>query len=162
MIISDELYASGKVRRWHTHPSLQQSVADHSWGVAVILSIINPEASKSLLIEALVHDCHELYSGDIPSPAKNSQLRQWEGQLESDFRQRNNLPAPCLSEDDQRWLKLADLLEAKMFLAMNDSRDRAVQAASERLDKMIERQERLLNVNNTIEQLQFLFGGAHD
>jgi len=57
----------------------KQSVAEHSFNVALIVKYIyeakfkgsyNVEVMNSMMIEALFHDGDEIYTGDIPSPAK--------------------------------------------------------------------------------------------
>ncbi len=135
--VADQVYASGKVRRWHTHPSLTQTIADHSWGVAVILGLIHPKPTVELLMEALLHDAHEIVSGDTPSPAKDANSRDWEDKIERDFRAQHNLPAPILSYEDHSWLKLADMIEAKMFLELSSAQDKMSMAAIQRIEKII-------------------------
>jgi 5'-deoxynucleotidase YfbR-like HD superfamily hydrolase len=133
-----ELYASGKVRRWHTHPYLTQTNADHSWGVATILALIHPAPSAELLMEALLHDAHEGACGDVPSTAKDADFKRWEARQEQAFRERNFLPTCKLSDEDKRWLKLADMIEARMFLDLSIQQDMQAVQAAERLDRMID------------------------
>lgn len=69
---------AGQVLRYHSAPSVPcQSLAEHQWNVAMIahylLSCVphtSVETWCSILLGALVHDNVELYTGDIPSPAK--------------------------------------------------------------------------------------------
>lgn len=84
-----EFLSAGEIERYHILPDVPaQSNAQHSYNVALIAWVIledvvaevdttwhrrlqkMPEIMSWLLKEALVHDSHELYTGDIPSPAK--------------------------------------------------------------------------------------------
>jgi hypothetical protein len=71
-----------RVKRWGIiSMDKAQSVAEHSFNVAVITEIIAYELGMTepdvnqLVIDAIYHDCDETYTGDIPSPAKNSSER---------------------------------------------------------------------------------------
>lgn len=62
---------AGEVKRCHTERTLrEQTIAQHSWGVATILLHVYPEASAEMLRAALWHDVSERAIGDIPSPVK--------------------------------------------------------------------------------------------
>lgn len=64
---------AGGVRRFHTEPQLPaQTVAEHSWGVAVMAFRLWPD-DVGLLQGCLTHDLGEIGCGDIPSPSK----REW-------------------------------------------------------------------------------------
>ena len=64
---------SGQTTRWHMHPCMPpQNVADHSWHVAIILSLIDPDCSANDLKTALLHDVAELVHGDISAVVKRS------------------------------------------------------------------------------------------
>lgn len=111
-------YLSGKVRRWHTHHKMDQNNADHSWGVAMILLSIHPEPSLDLIRAAMMHDCGEYFTGDVPGFAKqrNPELEKQLKFAEADAMGVLGFRLPELSETDQAWLSLADALEAIMFL----------------------------------------------
>ena len=72
------LYDTGVVRRFHTvadySGGVQQSVAEHSWGVALIVKELcarrGLEVPAELLFTALIHDAEEAYIGDMPAPTK--------------------------------------------------------------------------------------------
>jgi hypothetical protein len=71
--ISELLRADG-VTRWHIVATIKrQSLAEHSYRVAVItkslLSRLGYE-DDSLVAKALVHDADEILDGDIPTPTK--------------------------------------------------------------------------------------------
>lgn len=59
------------VRRYHqefTHET--DTVGKHSAGVALFVDLIDPEASKDMIMAALSHDLGEVVLGDIPAPTK--------------------------------------------------------------------------------------------
>jgi 5'-deoxynucleotidase YfbR-like HD superfamily hydrolase len=59
------------VKRFHTmRTSRTQTVGEHSYGVAMLVTLVEPDCSVALLKAALTHDLHEQSTGDIPSPAK--------------------------------------------------------------------------------------------
>jgi len=61
----------GEVKRYHTMSIIgEQSVASHSWGVAVILNWLKPDISKTAILKALAHDVAEKRTGDMPAPTK--------------------------------------------------------------------------------------------
>lgn len=65
-----ETLEAGSIVRYHnTGMDKKQTVAEHSCGVALILEKIHP-ATRDLLLMALVHDCPEAITGDIPAPFK--------------------------------------------------------------------------------------------
>jgi 5'-deoxynucleotidase YfbR-like HD superfamily hydrolase len=110
------LHMSGSTRRYHTVCGLEQDVAAHSWGVAIILTRLHPNPSMNLIKAALYHDCAEKYTGDLPATIKwaNPQLKKemliveetWERELGIEIK---------LNEEDARWLKVADMLELILF-----------------------------------------------
>lgn len=62
------LLKSGEVLRYHTTPRVPlQTVAQHSWGVALIYRYLTGNEN---LYDALLHDSAELFVGDIPAPVK--------------------------------------------------------------------------------------------
>jgi 5'-deoxynucleotidase YfbR-like HD superfamily hydrolase len=62
---------SGETERLHAVPHHgSYNVGFHSWGVATIITLLNPDPSASLLKAALLHDSAEKYSGDLPSSIK--------------------------------------------------------------------------------------------
>lgn len=104
----------GPVERMHTTPHLgSYSVASHSWGVALIILAIQPDASASLLKAALLHDIHERYLGDLPAQAKwrNPGLR-------------DAFDAACATVDTQLGVMGIELTrEERNLLAVADSID---------------------------------------
>ncbi|WP_127958025.1 HD family hydrolase [Serratia microhaemolytica] len=76
------------------------SVAQHS---VLVSKIVRPE----LALEALLHDAHEAYCKDIPSPLKHMlpDYQYIESSIDSIIRYRFNLPASCSPA-----IKYADLV----------------------------------------------------
>jgi 5'-deoxynucleotidase YfbR-like HD superfamily hydrolase len=59
------------VKRFHIMRSHRnQTVGEHSHGVAVLVMQVDPECSATLLKAALTHDFHERSTGDMPSTTK--------------------------------------------------------------------------------------------
>ena len=55
-----DILSGGEVKRYHTMKTIgEQTVANHSWGVAVILNWLKPDISKVALLKALSHDVAE-------------------------------------------------------------------------------------------------------
>lgn len=104
----------GRVVRYHTYPShgAPQNVAQHSFGVAILIDILWPEASKAVLQAALKHDLAEQAFGDIPSHTKwaDPELAKRFDDLEERWLRDKGLWNE-LNESEQRMLRLADLLE---------------------------------------------------
>lgn len=107
---------AGRVLRYHAVPSVgSQNIAHHSWGVAVIcLYLTGGKASSELLVEALMHDTAELFTGDIPFTVKRDRpdIKDTFDLMEDDAREAELLiPPQHLNDRDRALLKLADTLE---------------------------------------------------
>lgn len=114
-----ELYESGKVQRWHTMRGVDpQTNADHSWGVALLILMQWPEASNKLIKAALLHDCGERASGDIPSTAKdfNPALRTASKTSEAAWLKAMGVELPELNQAEKTILTIADHQEAWLHL----------------------------------------------
>ena len=115
------LYESGIVRRFHTladySGGLQQSVAEHSWGVALILRELCERSgcplTRDLLFQALIHDAEEAYIGDMPAPTKwrFPELAKEMNAAEEEVRNELNLPRYVPTAEGRALLKWADGLE---------------------------------------------------
>ena len=116
--ISKLAYKGGYVRRWHTTNYLNQSVAEHSWGVALIIIQNHPNPSANLLKAALLHDLHEVRFGDMPAPAKRRfpAIGVVEEVVKKEFFKDCSIEYPALTEEEQWWLDLADKIESLVFL----------------------------------------------
>lgn len=98
-------------KRFHTVPSIMtETVGHHSTLVAGLLYILWPE-KPHLLIHAIFHDLPEHVTGDVPSPGKRmfvdrARLKSAEASLMAEA----GLSLPALSPEDERLLKIADIL----------------------------------------------------
>ena len=109
---------AGKVKRFHTVETIgQQTVAEHSFNVCLILLFItNGTASSELLKAALYHDLPELITGDIPATAKwksealSLALTEVEQRFEKDF----DLSVE-ISDSEKLLLKWADMYELVQY-----------------------------------------------
>lgn len=111
------LYQSGAVKRWHTRFTLkEQDVAAHSWGVAMIVAYVEPEASAALLKAALVHDCAEISTGDVPYPVKRDHepLRTELSKVEGAFEDEHEISYQ-LTDHELHILKWADMMELLLW-----------------------------------------------
>ncbi len=115
-------YEAGAVARWHTMPQVggPLTVNAHSWGVAVfILTFHDGVPSLNLIKAALLHDAHERWSGDTPSPARRAipLLQQGENEAQARFWRWSYEPhvEEMLEADELVWLRLADAAEAWLW-----------------------------------------------
>ena len=106
---------SGNVTRWHTIPTIKsQTVAEHSWGVAMICMELWPQ-SKILVEAALCHDLGEYFTGDSPWPVKqsNAVFKKELSTMETEHLKKINAFVN-LTDEEQSYLKIADT-----YLIMN-------------------------------------------
>lgn len=110
------LWLCGQTKRYHTVPGVQHTVAEHSWGVAVIIAKLHPGPSSALLIAALYHDAAERHTGDAPATVKweHQDVRDAYNRVERLWEESLGIAVP-LTNDEQRWLKAADMLELVLF-----------------------------------------------
>ena len=111
-----KIRAGGKVKRWHTVTTIQQqTVAEHSWGVAMICRKLWPE-DKVLMEAALCHDLGEGLTGDVPWPVKqaNFVFKKHLDEIEGDEQERLGCSVLLTSQQKSR-LKVADMLEMICF-----------------------------------------------
>ena len=107
----------GSVRRCHTLPIHgQQLVGQHSWGVAVIITLFHPEPPVELLSCALFHDVPEFFTGDVTAPAKLKfpELSVLLHKIEKEWAQELGIEIE-LTEDEKHWLHTADTLDLFLF-----------------------------------------------
>lgn len=113
-------YQSGKVVRYHANPMfsrLQQTNADHQWGCAVLVLMLHPNPSISLICKCLLHDAGEKWTGDIPYPIKLEEpdLCADFAAVEEKFSMMKGVPVFELTEEEALWLKMVDRLECVML-----------------------------------------------
>ena len=116
MTIFENLYwlrHFGGTRRFHAERLVgEQTVFHHSASTALLLiQVLGERCSGNLLRAALCHDLEEGVTGDIPAPAKWECGNTLEA-LEARVREGYSIPMPELTEEEQRWLKAADFLDA--------------------------------------------------
>lgn len=130
---------SGQVRRWHTEPGLDQTVGEHSWGVAAIVLLLKPDASAELLKAAITHDWHESIFADIPSPTKRAHpgIAVAEEAAIVKFWALLGLEQPTLTEEENQILSTADKLEAMLFLIGQNSAAQYSQSMIDWLEAML-------------------------
>mgnify|MGYP001821227318 CR=1 FL=1 len=114
----NEVLEAGRVMRYHAAPiDKKQSVAEHSWGVAVCILKLWPDTGKDLLLHAILHDIAEVYTGDVPAPVKkaSSAVKNMFDSLEEDALEMMEVDLPVLNSVEQRRLKIADCLEGMKY-----------------------------------------------
>ena len=119
--MNPDLYKSGFVQRWHTHPVMAragQTLGHHQWGVATIIAALHPCPSAELLVSAMWHDVGEFVSGDMPYTAKRSNptLSYELGKIEDRAKRKLTGAQFLLDDDDKSWIELADRLEAYLYV----------------------------------------------
>lgn len=114
------LFDAGSVARYHTLSIRPQTLAEHSWGVAMIAHKISPEgASSRLLLACLHHDLAEKYTGDVPANVKWShpslckELEAIEKKFQEDYGYQEILDG--LSSQELAILKWADTFELCLY-----------------------------------------------
>ena len=104
----------GGVQRFHNRPGMAQSVADHSFHMALLCCRLHPDPSTMLLRAILEHDLPEALTGDVPAPAKRKSAPIAEGleMLELEIEQTFELKAyRQLNQTERFWLRCLDSLE---------------------------------------------------
>lgn len=114
------LHSTGQTVRYHTNPvmsRLHQTDADHSWGVAMIIIALNPNPSRNLLGQAIVHDCGEKWAGDLSYPFKRMypEIGNAHADAEKQLALDHKVPQFELTQEERKWLSFADRLECHLF-----------------------------------------------
>ena len=107
----------GEVKRYHTMSIIgEQSVASHSWGVAVILNWLKPDISKTAILKALAHDVAEKRTGDMPAPTKwnNPDLAKELSVVEKNIEAELGVDYD-LTEEEHEYFKQSDMFELLMY-----------------------------------------------
>lgn len=112
---------SGLVTRYHAVPSVRpQTLGQHQWGVAVLMIYLSQgQCSRAALMEAILHDTAELFTGDVPFTVKrdNPTIKEVFDHMEREHRESNLLPESDLPETSKQLLKLCDTLEGLIWCA---------------------------------------------
>lgn len=96
-----------EVERAHTVPHVgEYSVGKHSHAVAMLLIELKPNVSANLLKAAILHDLHEVHTGDVPSFAKTPDFRHKEAVISTAIGADIDL-----TDEERDWLHSADVLE---------------------------------------------------
>lgn len=113
------IFRGAKTKRFHTADTLTtQTVGEHSFGVAWLVILLNPQARKELILAALSHDLAEHIVGDVSSPAKRAYpaLKGAVATAEDTALSLAGLNyEKGLADCEARVLKYADLLEGMLF-----------------------------------------------
>lgn len=107
------------VVRYHQFPGpIEQTIAAHSWGVAWLITEFHPGPSVALIRAALEHDLPEHLTGDLSYLAKKKYplLKSGMDVADEDAAKEMGISSVAnLSEDDEWWLKWADLMEGALW-----------------------------------------------
>lgn len=83
MIDLYQAWRSGKVNRMHTMPQLvQENIAEHTWGVLLLILRFWPDCPREFLVWAVLHDAGEVVVGDMPGHVKWSLSEEARAKLE--------------------------------------------------------------------------------
>jgi len=112
-----KLLQAGEVVRYHNHSGIdKQTLAQHQWGVAMIVHHLEPHSGVALLMTALTHDLAEYHTGDLPAPVKwsNPQIKEMLDKMEDDWLAERGVKF-LLSPKENFILSLADKFEGMWF-----------------------------------------------
>lgn len=124
-ILSKAAELKTTTRHCFTSEDRKESVADHSWRIALMAMLLSGEAEfrnvnmDKVIRMCLIHDLGEAFTGDIPTFEKTSADAEKEDTLFLDWV--NSFPSPQKEE----WMELLeemgqmDTLEAKTYKALD-------------------------------------------
>lgn len=119
---------AGRVQRFHAHTEVdrKQTVAEHSWGVCIVLQYLlhdSPAILGEAVSLALVHDAAEWVTGDIPFTVKRGwpDIRPVITEIEAYAHDNEVLPLPNTCHDAVMSVKLADMLEGMAYCIDHES-----------------------------------------
>ena len=110
-------------RHCYTSSGRQESVADHSWRIALMAMLLTPEFPEAdinkVIRMCLIHDLGEAFTGDIPTFDKTEEDTRREDKLYADW-------VATLPEDTRQEFSLLleemnalETLEAKIYKALD-------------------------------------------
>ena len=110
------------VNRWHRdHDHWLRNSGDtddaHAMRCVRLLYVLNPTASRELILAVAFHDVGERKTGDVPWDAKqDATLRDRLAQLEAAETDRLGMTI-AITKDEYGWLKLVDRLDAYLWVS---------------------------------------------
>lgn len=140
-------FRGSATKRFHTIRTVHENtVGQHSFGVAMLYYIIAIEPSLNGVMTALTHDLAEYKTGDVPAPAKRELgLREQFAAYEANVMAAAGFPAfeATLDADDKWVVKLADALDGLVFCGYE--RKMGNRQANEAFDNFCQYVTELLN-----------------
>ncbi len=115
---------SGLVVRYHANPLItrKQTLAEHQQGMQVIIDCIYEVKAvmpyNNIIKACRYHDAGEYKTGDFPYHFKRNypKLAKQIADCEDIEREKMGIPPFELRDDEKKWLKLADRLEAVWYI----------------------------------------------
>jgi len=107
------------ISRWGiVNTAKQQSVAEHSYNVWVLVSlwgpdVLNPKEMQCAKEYALTHDLAEIRTGDCPTPFKSPLIKEALDELEEEI-----YPQLPITSKVRQLVKFCDTAEAVLFLRL--------------------------------------------
>ena len=144
-------------RHCYTSGGRHESVAEHSWRLALMAFFLRdefPEADMDRLLRmCLIHDLGEAFTGDIPTFLKTEAHERREESLLNEWVA--SLPRPCRDEMAALYREMAERrsLEARIFKAL-DGLEALIQHNESALDTWSEN-EYALNMTYTDDRVGF-------
>lgn len=73
-LVEAQLYRdAGNVTRYHAKRTIRrQNIAEHTFGILMLVKQVKPDLSLNLVNAILHHDLPELFTGDVPAPIKRA------------------------------------------------------------------------------------------
>lgn len=123
--VLDIIYKGMETKRFHCFRTIrEQNVGEHTAGVALLYDYLAGEEATVLGYKAaLYHDLAEQEFGDMPAPVKRRlpdveggiTFRQFFTNMEESYLRQFGLHTDGLSQQDARWVKMADAADGAMF-----------------------------------------------
>lgn len=110
---------AGAVKRYHvkrTHRT--QTIAEHTFGMLMLVKQVAPHIDKYMLYEAILHhDLPELMTGDVPAPIKrvHPELGPLMDSIEHDLQPLYNPVLEGLTQEEAALMKWADRMELVLW-----------------------------------------------
>lgn len=117
----DISHSLGAQPRWVGHTKYPLPVAQHCLCVRNVGLVLKPDLSPIEQLQFLLHDAHETYTGDIPSPLKAliPEIGRIQARIQAVIHEKFNIPP--VTEEIAALIEKADLImleiERKMLMA---------------------------------------------